>query len=1459
MPVDPQVQLLLEEILESNRTPEDVCQSCPELLPQVRDRLKRVHALEAQFDSLLPTPGFTPTPHAPTDGKLPQVPGYEVQAILGRGGMGVVYKARQSRLNRIVALKMMLAGAYAGPHERARFQREAEAVASLHHCNIVQIYDVGDHDGCPFFTMELLEGGSLAQALAGTPQPARQAAALLITLAEAMHVAHRASIVHRDLKPANILLTEEGSPKVADFGLARHFDIEAGLSLSGARIGTPSYMAPEQVIGEAATIGPATDVYALGTVLYEMLTGRPPFRGETAAETEQQVIAAEPVPPAQLNPKVPRDLETICLKCLQKEPQRRYATALDLADDLKRFRDGRPIQARPVGQGERLWQWVRRKPTEAALVATALTSVALALGGGLWLERQRADQRAEKARQEERASQTAKAALEKAASLGKQGRWREAQSALAQVRGLVEASAPRGLIERLRRAQTDASMVSELEEIPLRIADHGRSDEAGALTNEQLYAEAFRKYGIPLLTLQPADAAFRVRSSSIRESLVSFMHDWLRWVPDENRARLRDVLDRSDDDDWRYAFRKALVANDLKELSALARAPVATSQPPIVIIGLAGAMLGTQYKYEALSVMRDAQQRSPDDFWINYFLGCFWSEEYPQEAVGYLRAAAAIRPTSDAAQSTLGKALLGAGDADGAIAAFRRSLALNSTLPIANDFVWAQAPRGGLEEARAAWEKRLHRDPPDHDSWFGYAPLCLFLGNETAYRWAREALLKRFGDTTDDWIVAERASVSCLLMPSSGNDLRRAVKLVDLAVAAGEKPDQPGNPYLRFAKGLALFRGGRHDAACPLLLEAAETLNDRAGPRLALAMAQFQSGRPIEARKTLAAAVRAYDWKTLRLPKHADQSTLWISHVLRREAESMILPNLPAFLKGEFQPRDNDQRIALLGICQSLGRSRDSARLYADAFAADPGLADTMMSACLERALDNYRWNVDPAPIFDRPCRYLAARCAALAGGASSDDGHALADPERTRWRKQARQWLQADLAIWSKHLNGDSPLLGNLARRMLRQWQSDPDLAGLREPQLLDDLSVKERNECSAFWREVRIALAHGGHQKELAVLDPKPADVRRGPPAILLEQGRAHDAWVAWQSALEADPVQFAAWYGYAELCLYLGKEDNYRSARRDLLEHFGTTSQVFVAERVARACLLMPAARNDLSQALALAKRARVDSPGDEWARPYFSFVHGLAAYREQQFDVAMDLMRGDASHVLGPAPGLVLAMALYRSAQIAEARTALAAAVLAHDWRPKQVLNQDGCIAHALRREAEAMILPNLPAFLDGNYRPENNDERLALLGVCQFTNRTCAAAHLYADAFAADPHLAEDLNAGHRFNAARSAALAGCGIGLDGSKLSVGERKDWRRQTRDWLRADLAACTKLLESKTAGSRELARRTLANWKTDPDLARLREPSAMDTLSTDERNECLQIWEAVDRLLSRAREAR
>jgi tetratricopeptide (TPR) repeat protein len=339
------------------------------------------------------------------------VPGYEVLGLLGKGGMGVVYKARHVLLGRTVALKMIRAAEHSTQEERRRFLAEARAVASLQHPHIVQIHEVGEHGGLPFFSLEFCPGGSLEKRLDGTPWEGQRAARLVETLARAMHTAHRAGIVHRDLKPGNVLLAEVSAPpppggktvgiesgsldawmpKITDFGLAKRLDASVDTH-SGAVLGTPSYMAPEQAQGKKS-VGPAADVYALGAVLYELLTGRPPFKAATALDTIRQVISDEPVPVRRLQPRVPRDLETICHKCLEKDVPKRYASAEALADDLQCFVAGESIQARRVRPWERAARWARRRPAAAALVGV-LCAVGLALAvAGVQFSAQRAQKR----------------------------------------------------------------------------------------------------------------------------------------------------------------------------------------------------------------------------------------------------------------------------------------------------------------------------------------------------------------------------------------------------------------------------------------------------------------------------------------------------------------------------------------------------------------------------------------------------------------------------------------------------------------------------------------------------------------------------------------------------------------------------------------------------------------------------------------------------------------------------------------------------------------------------------------------------------------------------------------------------------------------------------------------------------------------------------------------------------
>src|SRR5262249_23867852 len=317
--------------------------------------------------------------------------------------------------------------------------------------------------------------------------------------------------------------------------------------------------------------------------------------------------------------------------------------------------------------------------------------------------------------------------------------------------------------------------------------------------------------------------------------------------------------------------------------------------------------------------------------------------------------------------------------------------------------------------------------------------------------------------------------------------------------------------------------------------------------------------------------------------------------------------------------------------------------------------------------------------------------------------------------------------------------------------------------------------------------------------------------------------------------------AWFGYAELYLFLGQQDEYRRARRALLDRFGATKSQYIAEPVGRACLLLPGTEDELHRAVALIDRA-VAAKGStpEWIYRFILFARGLTEYRQGHWAAAIALMDGEMAAVLWPAPNLILAMAQHRQGQKTQARKTLALAILAYDWSAASADSRDHWIRHVLRREAEGLILPNLPAFLEGKYQPQDNDERLALLGVCQFTNRPVSLARLYTGVFAAHPLLAQDVRMGHRFNAVCAAALAGWGCTEEGAALGQEEQARWRRQAHAWMKRDLAAWASKVDSNSQADRTLARQRLTAWQTDTDLTGLRQPAALERLSAQERQE-------------------
>jgi serine/threonine-protein kinase len=1154
------VEQLVDQIIDSDRTPEEVCADCPELLAEVLIRCRQMRLLDAKLEVLFPTP--TPTRAADTpvyfkpDTELPHIPGYHVDAVIGRGGMGIVYKARHLRLNRTVALKMMLVGVYAGGGERQRFFREAEAVAALRHTNIVQVYDIGEHDGRPYFTMELVEGGSLQAKIAGTPQPAAWAASLTATLAGAVHFAHQSGIIHRDLKPANILLqrkqctdysdyTDESTrrlsasvksvesaddffPKITDFGLAWRLEDKKGLTLSGVLVGTPSYMAPEQARGHKSAIGPATDVYALGAILYELLIGQPPFCAETPAATLQQVEAEEPVPPARLNRQVPRDLETICLKCLHKSPLRRYATAAALAEDLHRFQRGEPIAARPVGLLERTSKWVRRHPTQSTTLIAGLVFVTMIIAASLWLVVQQTRQR-----------NLVEANLKEVAELEENGRWTDAQSALELAEARMDGGGPAELRQRLGQAQRDLDLVIELEKIRLRRMTRGDLPYYKAQT-DRAYALAFQQAGLGTIQDQSSRVAGFIRSSAVRGALVAALLDWAVCASDpEQRSWLLEVVrqSKSDSSSWREQVLAPAAWDHLPVLAELARTAPIESEPMPLLLAFGERLMALHG--DAAPYLQKVQKEHPTDFWANLIVGNSMVQWVPQEAAGYYRAALASRPWAPVGYCAVADALRLQNRFEEAIEYYKKAIELDrnysraysdlglilqtqgqfdeaihchqTSLQIDPDYVWAHynlanalgargrlneayehfeevirvdpnnslvqngiagvlVPQGRGRESQRGWQKALVDNPPDFNAWAGYAELCLYLGQQEEYSRARNSLLDLFG-ATKVLHIAEPVGRACLLVPGSNDELAKATALIDHAFAAKESTPDWIYRYYLFAKGLAEYRHGRLASTVSLMEGEASKVMGPA-PRLVLAMAQYDQGQKEQARNTLARAVAAFDWSAAA----ADSRDVWIAHILRREAEARILPNLQAFLQGEYQPQDNDERLALVGICQFQGRYRTAAQLYADAFANDSSLAEGLVLECSKRASIGDRQPIGRLEELNAECRYPAARCAALAGCGLGHDATKLTEAERAHWRQQARNWLEADLGMWAKTLENGSPAARDLAKKTLKHWQIDSDLAGLREPEALDRLPLVERQECHTFWNDVNALCKRPG-----------------------------------------------------------------------------------------------------------------------------------------------------------------------------------------------------------------------------------------------------------------------------------------------------------------------------------------------------------------------------------------------
>jgi serine/threonine-protein kinase len=1144
---------------------EELCAACPELLDEVRQGIEALRSKEAPPDTR--AGGQTPANGAgtrdwqagpPTGANLfpwlapsgstdpdapcktvpsaraapatlpaggPSVPGYEVLGELGHGGMGVVYKARQIELNRLVALKMIRPDGHAGAAERARFRAEAGAVAHLRHPNIVQIYEVGEVAGRPFFSLEFVEGGSLDRQIKGTPLPAGRAAQLVEVLARTVHHAHGQGIVHRDLKPANVLLApcdrpdairlggdareEVGwEPKVTDFGLAKQFHAgpgahdSAGQTQSGAILGTPSYMAPEQAQGKIKEVGPLVDVYALGAILYELLTGRPPFKAATPLDTVAQVMNEEPARPARLNSTVPRDLETICLKCLQKEPRGRYASALDLAADLHRFRAGEPIRARPTRWPEHLLKWARRKPAAAALWGVGVIAVLAVTGAALWL----AQARAEADRREVDLRRGVEAALDKAAGLQQQARWAEAGAILEQTQVRLGGTGPADLRRRLDQAQADLRLVRRLDAARLLATTliDGQFDAAAA---EREYLAAFReaRLGRPGAAVQAVAA--RIKGSAIKPQLVAALDDWAYVTHDRGRmAWLLAVARRADPDPWRDRFRDPRVRQDRAALERLARQASVQHLSPQLLATL-GAVL-QQQGGNAISLLRAAQEHSPQDFWLNFELGLALADaRKPEDAIGYYRVALALRPGTSAVQNNLGNALVARGEFDQAVPVFRQALRANPNLAVAHlNLGGALVKKGRLDDAIASFRKALRLNRSLAEAHYNLGTALHRRGDlDGAVASLREAIRLR-KDYAGAWnnlgsVLLDRGDPAGAVASfrqaiqlkkdhapahyNLGNALA-ALGRLDEAIASYREAIHHQTDYAlaHGALGLALQHRGRLDEAIAAYRESI-----RLNPTFALS--HHNLGAVLADRGDLAGAISAYH-QALRLDPNLAVSYLGLGQALRHQgqfAESLAAfrrghalgsrsprwpypsgdlvrqaerwveldARLPAVLRKEAEPASAAERLELARLCIDKQLYATSAQFYQDAFAAQPDLATNLQTHQ----------------------RYYAACVAARAGCGQGRDASKLDARRRAHWRQQALDWLRADLTLLAKHLDAVTPAVRQQIELQLRYWQRNPELAGLREPAALDGLPDTERGKCIKLWADVEQLRKRAGAPK--------------------------------------------------------------------------------------------------------------------------------------------------------------------------------------------------------------------------------------------------------------------------------------------------------------------------------------------------------------------------------------------
>jgi tetratricopeptide (TPR) repeat protein len=1172
---------------------EDYVQRYPQHAAVIRNLLSSLEFMRLS----VPGSSGSEISSSPDIGPATPLGDYRILREVGRGGMGIVYEAEQLSLGRRVALKVLPFAATMDPRQLQRFKNEALAAAHLDHPHLVDVYGVGCERGVHFYAMRYIDGHTLAEiidqlrVLRGqegaslpdavvavqtrleprpprpdeqtgdyTPQPAearetavgmrtgrssgsarfsrsyfRSVAQLGAEVAEALDHAHQMGVVHRDIKPSNLMLDLRGKVWITDFGLARRDDA-ARVTVTGDLVGTLRYMSPEQALAKRIPIDHRSDVYSLGVTLYELLTLEPAFAVSDRQELMQQIAFEEPRPPRRLCQEIPSELETIVLKATEKNPLDRYATAQELANDLRRWLEDKPIQARRPSLAQRMRKWARR---HRAVVVTAALGLLLALsvvaGSIGWVVGDQAARQAE-------AERPGEAAFREAERLLARKQYHEAMSEAMRAQVLLaQAGGHPWLGPQVEELLKDLHMLVDLQEIRLDWSAPGKDGDVDNAGTDQRFRDAFRDYGIDVEALPVDVAAARIRERRIKIELVDGLYNWglAQFYSRKGDGRaLFEVASAAHPDEGRRRLRDVVEGRGAGALAELTRLEKIDALPASALVAATLHLLEKKNDLaRVVPLLRQAQQRQPDDFWLNHCLALALGRMQPpqlDEAITFCRVAVALQPKSPSVHYNLGTVLFRKGRLDEAVTELRKAIDLkpnyasayvnlgivlakqkklvkavanfHKAIKLKPDYAQAYSNlgtaligRGLADQAIVALKKALHFEPGD-------AQTHATLG---------EALMDR---QRMDEAIAELHEAIRLNKDNAGAHINLGIALfrkgrVDEAVVHFREAIriEPDNAVAQRSLGVALRKQNRPDEAILALKEAIRLKPDFGEAHYNLGNALADKGQLDEAILALKEAIRLkpdygsahYNLgrilkdkgrldearveylETIRLwPDFPDahcnlgrmlqeqgrftealaylrrghelgskrpgwpyvsDSARWVQQC---ERLAQLDKKLPAILSGKEQAGGPIEQVHYAELClQNYKRLYASAaRLYQQALAARPSLA------------------ADPRT----EVRYYAACAAALAGCGQGNDASKLDEAERGRWRRQALDWLRADLALWTKQADSPAPQVRALVRKALTNWQKETDLAGVHDKESLLKLPQAEREAWQTLWQDV-------------------------------------------------------------------------------------------------------------------------------------------------------------------------------------------------------------------------------------------------------------------------------------------------------------------------------------------------------------------------------------------------------